>query len=178
MHMIKPRRIVTGNNNDGESEIKINTLIEPDIINGDNIFLELWNTDGNSIDNKDSIDRTKGPVILSPPKNGTKIRYFSIAPQDPSVSAEELEQMFALGFKAIGAEHERINTHKHPGMHVTQSIDYIILISGSATLILDNEEISINAGDIVVQRGTNHAWTANGDAPALFIAVLIDSSFK
>jgi quercetin dioxygenase-like cupin family protein len=63
-------------------------------------------------------------------------------------------------------------------MHVTQSIDYIILISGSATLILDNEEISLNAGDIVVQRGTNHAWTANGDTPALFVAVLIDSNFE
>ena len=83
--MIKPRRIVTGVNNNGESEIKINSIIEPDIINGDNIFLELWNTDGASIDNNDSVDRSKGPVILSPPKEGTKIRYFSIAPQDPSV---------------------------------------------------------------------------------------------
>lgn len=176
--MIRPRRIVTGNNESGESEIKINTIIEPDIINGDNIFLELWNTDGKTIDNKDSTDRTEGPVILSPPKNGSKIRYFSIAPQDPSVSAEELEQMFALGFKSIGAEHERVNTHKHPGMHVTNSIDYIILISGSATLILDNEEVSLTAGDIVIQRGTNHAWSADGDEPALFIAVLIDSNFK
>ena len=86
--------------------------------------------------------------------------------------------MFALGFKAIGAEHERVNTHKHPGMHVTNSIDYIILISGSATLILDNEEVSLTAGDIVIQRGTNHAWSADGDEPALFIAVLIDSNFK
>jgi mannose-6-phosphate isomerase-like protein (cupin superfamily) len=176
--MIKPRRIVTGNNVRGESEIKINNLIEPNIINGDNIFLELWNTDGNLINNKDSIDRTEGPVILSPPENGSKIRYFSIAPQDSSISADELEQMFAIGFKAIGAEHERINTHKHPGMHVTKSIDYIILISGNATLILDNEEVDLTAGDIVIQRGTNHAWSATGDTPALFIAVLIDSEFK
>ena len=86
--------------------------------------------------------------------------------------------MFAIGFKAIGAEHERINTHKHPGMHVTKSIDYIILISGNATLILDNEEVDLTAGDIVIQRGTNHAWSATGDTPALFIAVLIDSEFK
>ena len=176
--MIKPRRIVTGNDKNGESEIKINSIIEPDIINGDNIFLELWNTDGNVIDNTDSIDRTDGPVILSPPANGSKIRYFSIAPQDPSISTEALEEMFALGFKAIGAEHERINTHKHPGMHVTKSIDYIILISGNATLTLDNEEVLLQSGDIVIQRGTNHAWTANGDTPALFIAVLIDSEFN
>lgn len=176
--MIKPRRIVTGVDNNGESEIKINSIIEPDIINGDNIFLELWNTDGASIDNKDSEDRSKGPVILSPPKEGTKIRYFSIAPQDPSVSAEELELMFAAGFKAIGAEHERVNTTKHPGMHITQTIDYIILIKGTATLILDKEETDLVAGDVVVQRGTNHAWSATGSEPALFIAVLIDSKFR
>ena len=60
--MIKPRRIVTGNDINGESEIKINSIIEPDIINGDNIFLELWNTDGNVIDNTDSIDRTDGQL--------------------------------------------------------------------------------------------------------------------
>ena len=177
MGMIKPRRIVTGVDGNGESEIKINSIIEPDIINGDNIFLELWNTDGSSIDNKDSTDRSLGPVILSPPREGTKIRYFSIAPQDLSVSAEDLELMFAAGFKAIGAEHERVNTTKHPGIHITQTIDYIILIKGAATLILDKEEVNLVAGDIVVQRGTNHAWSASGDEPALFIAVLIDSNF-
>ena len=63
-------------------------------------------------------------------------------------------------------------------MHVTKSIDYIILISGNATLTLDNEEVLLQTGDIVIQRGTNHAWTANGDTPALFIAVLIDSKFN
>jgi|TARA_B110000914_G_scaffold210182_1_gene209129 hypothetical protein len=177
MGMIKPRRIVTGVNSNGESEIKINSIIEPDIINGNNIFLELWNTDGSSIDNKDTTDRSLGPVILSPPREGTKIRYFSIAPQDLSVSAEDLELMFAAGFKAIGAEHERVNTTKHPGMHITQTIDYIILIKGAATLILDKEEVNLVAGDVVVQRGTNHAWSASGDEPALFIAVLIDSNF-
>ena len=62
--MIKPRRIVTGVDNNGDSEIKINSIIEPDIINGDNIFLELWNTDGASIDNKDSEDRSKGLSLI------------------------------------------------------------------------------------------------------------------
>jgi quercetin dioxygenase-like cupin family protein len=63
-------------------------------------------------------------------------------------------------------------------MHITQTIDYIILIKGTATLILDKEEVDLIAGDIVVQRGTNHAWSASGSESALFIAVLIDSKFK
>ena len=46
------------------------------------------------------------------------------------------------------------------------------------SLILDKEEVDLVAGDVVVQRGTNHAWSASGKDPALFIAVLIDSEYK
>ena len=55
-------------------------------------------------------------------------------------------------------------------------IDYIILLKCDVTLILDDEEVRLKAHDVVVQRGTNHAWVNNGTEPALLIAVLIDSS--
>ena len=60
-------------------------------------------------------------------------------------------------------------------MHKTDIIDYIILLKGDVTLILDEEEVNINPFDFVVQRGTNNAWVNNGSDPALLIAVLIDS---
>ena len=60
-------------------------------------------------------------------------------------------------------------------MHKTETIDYIILLRGDVTLILDEEEIDMKPFDVVVQRGTNHAWVNNGTEPALLIAVLIDS---
>ena len=60
-------------------------------------------------------------------------------------------------------------------MHKTKTIDYIILLKGDVTLILDEEEIDMKPFDVVVQRGTNHAWVNNGTEPALLIAVLIDS---
>ena len=60
-------------------------------------------------------------------------------------------------------------------MHKTETIDYIILLKGDVTLILDEEEIDMKPFDVVVQRGTNHAWVNNGKEPALLIAVLIDS---
>ena len=44
--------------------------------------------------------------------------------------------------------------------------------------LLDNEEVDLKPFDVVVQRGTNHAWVNNGDEPALLIAVLIDSNIK
>ena len=63
-------------------------------------------------------------------------------------------------------------------MHKTETVDYIILLKGDVTLILDEEEVDLKPFDVVVQRGTNHAWVNNGTEPALLIAVLIDSDIK
>ena len=63
-------------------------------------------------------------------------------------------------------------------MHKTKTIDYIILLEGDVTLILDEDEVQLKPFNVVVQRGTNHAWVNNGTEPALLIAVLIDSEFK
>ena len=86
-----------------------------------------------------------------------------------------MQDMAADAFEKIGAGHHRIDTSKHPAMHKTETIDYIILLKGDVTLILDEEEIDMKPFDVVVQRGTNHAWVNNGTEPALLIAVLIDS---
>ena len=63
-------------------------------------------------------------------------------------------------------------------MHKTKTIDYIILLKGDVTLLLDNDEVRLKPFNVVVQRGTNHAWVNNGTEPALLIAVLIDSDLK
>jgi quercetin dioxygenase-like cupin family protein len=63
-------------------------------------------------------------------------------------------------------------------MHKTESIDYIVLLKGDVSLILDEEEVRLQPFDVVVQRGTNHAWVNHGDEPALLIAVLIDAEIK
>ena len=53
-----------------------------------------------------------------------------------------------------------------------------ILLKGDVTLLLDNDEVRLKPFNVVVQRGTNHAWVNNGNEPALLIAVLIDSDLK
>ena len=70
----------------------------------------------------------------------------------------------------------RVDTRRNAAMHETDTIDYIILLKGDVTLILDEEEVKLQPHDVVVQRGTNHAWVNNGSDPALLIAVLIDSN--
>ena len=63
-------------------------------------------------------------------------------------------------------------------MHKTETIDYIILLKGDVTLLVDNDEVDLHPHDVVIQRGTNHAWVNKGTEPALLIAVLIDSKIE
>jgi len=172
------RRIVTGHNSSGKSIISIDG--PPARLIGEDVggLFEIWNTDGNLIDTTDLVDRADIDIILSPPENGSKFRYFQINPTPEGVSMDIMQEIAADAFKRIGAAHHRIDTSKHPAMHKTNTIDYIILLKGDVTLILDEEEARLEPHDVVVQRGTNHAWVNNGDEPALLIAVLIDSDLR
>ena len=172
------RRIITGHDENGRSIISIDGPPARSIGEDVGGLFEIWNTDGNDIISSDSSDRADEDIILSPPKGGTKFRYFQIKPMAEGVSNEMMQEIAADAFEKIGASHHRIDTSKHPAMHKTETIDYIILLKGDVTLILDEEEVDLKPYDVVVQRGTNHAWTNNGNEPALLIAVLIDSEIK
>ncbi len=169
------RRIVTGHNEEGKSVITIDGPPARSIGEDVGGLFELWNTDGQDIISSDVTDRADEEIILSPPKGGTKFRYFQINPIPEGIPENVMQDMAADAFEKIGAGHHRIDTSKHPAMHKTETIDYIILLKGDVTLILDEEEIDMKPFDVVVQRGTNHAWVNNGTEPALLIAVLIDS---
>ena len=60
-------------------------------------------------------------------------------------------------------------------MHRTETIDYIIMLSGQIEMDMDDSTVKLRAGDVMVQRGTNHAWVNRGDAPARLAFVLIDA---
>ncbi|HCY04926.1 MAG TPA: cupin domain-containing protein, partial [Gammaproteobacteria bacterium] len=62
-----------------------------------------------------------------------------------------------------------------PGMHTTPTLDYGIVLQGQITLELDSESVNLNAGDIVVQRATAHAWRNNSNEPCVMVFVLISS---
>ena len=172
------RRIVTGHNDNGKSIVTIDGPPARSIGEDVGGLFELWNTDGNAIITTDVIDRADDEIILSPPSGGTKFRYFQINPLPKGVPEDMLQEIAADAFEKVGAAHHRVDTSKHPAMHKTETVDYIILLKGDVTLILDEEEVDIKPFDVVVQRGTNHAWVNNGTEPALLIAVLIDSDIK
>ena len=168
------RRIVTGHNENGKSLISIDGPPAKSIGEEAGGLYEIWNTEGSGLDSSSLKDRADIDILLSPVKGGTKFRYFQINPIPEGIPDEAIEAATAEAFEKIGAAHHRVDTSKNAAMHETDTIDYIILLKGDVTLILDEEEVKLKPHDVVVQRGTNHAWINNGTEPALLIAVLID----
>jgi quercetin dioxygenase-like cupin family protein len=62
-----------------------------------------------------------------------------------------------------------------PGMHRTETIDYVIVIEGEIEMDMDDSTVKLQAGDVMVQRGTNHAWANRSDKRARVAFVLIDA---
>ena len=60
-------------------------------------------------------------------------------------------------------------------MHRTDTVDYAVVLQGSITMLLDEEDVELSAGDVVIQNGTSHAWANRGQAPCLIAFVLIDA---
>lgn len=60
-------------------------------------------------------------------------------------------------------------------MHRTETIDYVIVIAGEIDMDMDQSTVHLQAGDVMVQRGTNHSWVNRGSAPARLAFVLIDA---
>jgi mannose-6-phosphate isomerase-like protein (cupin superfamily) len=168
--MRKLRRIVTGQNAAGRSIVELEGPPDPilEFIPGAGLF-EIWSDDaGNSFQNH------PGAASLLPVSHGAKCRWFTVLPVPQGVGAAELAAFYDSSFRAMAERDIRPDTARHPGMHRTETLDFIIVIEGRVRLILDEEECVLGPGDVVVQRATNHAWSCVGNHPALLVAVLID----
>jgi hypothetical protein len=167
------RRVITGHGADGRSRVVIDG---PPL--GDGPLLEVWSAPPGPVDSRSGADQAAGPVRLCPPDGGSKFRYFTIAPLPEGVPHEALEAAFAERFAEFGAADARVDTTRHPSMHKTRTLDYIILLRGEVRLLLDEGEVDLKPGDVVVQRGTNHGWVCTGPEPALLCAILIDAEIR
>jgi quercetin dioxygenase-like cupin family protein len=175
MQMKELRRVVTGIDASGKSYVAIDGPGASVVEEGGAGLSEVWVTDATPADNAAKGDAAKRALRLEPPADGSVFRFFALAPENKALSARELEERTAAMFTAIGAAHCRVDTKRHPSMHTTRTIDYVILLAGRVTLLLDQGEVDLKPFDVVVQRGTNHGWVNRGTEPALFAAVLIDA---
>jgi len=66
---------------------------------------------------------------------------------------------------------------RHPFMHRTETLDYAVVLEGVITMLLDDCEVQLKAGDVVIQRGTNHAWSNRSGKPVRMLYMLIDGQY-
>jgi quercetin dioxygenase-like cupin family protein len=181
MALYKGRRIVTGHDAQGRSIVLSDEApanIVPNPADPDRGHINFWRTDRTPANNAAFIDPMAGPPCpLPPPKGGTMFRFFQIAPERNEAGLSTAERNTRMGqmFAAAGAAHARVDTARHPSMHKTDSVDYIVLLEGEVTALLDVGEVRMRPFDVLIQRGTNHGWVNHGSGPALLVAVLVDA---
>jgi hypothetical protein len=167
------RRIVTGDDAQGRSRIvedapaqAVRTVAERPGYRSVN----LWRTVGMPmpIGAPDDIEQHKG---ILPPKGGTILRIIDFPPEpdDPADRERRIKATFTGMYK--DATHDG---RKHPGMHLTDTVDYAIVLEGEIWSVMDEGETLMKAGDVLIQRGTNHAWANRSRKTARICFVLMD----
>jgi len=170
------RRVVTGHDERGRAII---------VSDGDarevpiaavpgTVFHEIWSTDGSRMP-ADGPDPALGAFALEPPSGGSRVRVVDIPPD--TVQATLSPDEAAAAFAEVGAAHAggAAADAPHPLMHRTQTVDYGIVLEGEVWLVVDDGEVRLGPGDVVVQRGTNHAWSNRTNAVARMAFVLLDA---
>lgn len=138
-------------------------------------IVELWRSSDVPASLTEDGGKVSGGVRLEPDAGGVVFRLFEVPPQDPKLSKADAEAKASGEFASAGAEHCRVDTSRNPMMHTTRTIDYVVVLSGRVTLLLDEGEVELNPFDSIVQRGTNHYWLNYDDKPALLMGVLLDA---
>jgi len=132
---------------------------------------DLWETKGAPASNAGESDAASRPVHLEPPKNGTILRIVEFPPDSAWRNRTDGKD----GFKSIGAGHAQDRHSADPMMHTTSTVDYIIVLKGEIYAILETGEKLLRAGDVLVQRGTNHSWSVRTSEPCIVAAVLVSA---
>ena len=179
------RRVVTGHDAEGRAVIQEDGAAPRVVRIGGEIgplFHEIWNTR----ETPARIDRASGEppeagISLAPPRSGTRIRVLDIPPEDArlaAMSAEEAKAHFAEVGAGEASSYSDDGRSRHHLMHRTETVDYGIVLEGEVTLILDVGETIVRAGDIVIQRGTNHGWANRSGRNCRIAFILIDGRYE
>jgi len=169
------RRVVTEDDAQGRSRIvedRPATSIRTVAARPGYRAVNVWRTEESParIAAKDTTGSHQG---ILPPKNGNILRIIDFPPE-PADKAK-LKEMLDSTFGGIyhDAAHDK-RPGVHPGMHRTETVDYAIVLEGEIYAVMDEGETLLRAGDVLIQRGTNHAWANRSDKTARIAFVLID----
>jgi mannose-6-phosphate isomerase-like protein (cupin superfamily) len=165
------RRIVTGHDASGKAVVlqdspTPNVKVRPV---GGFVSHLVWVTDESPADIAGTADRSLREIGTAPPANGTVFRVVDFPPEGGKVHDRDAM------LQAMGLKDETHGGARHAFMHRTKSVDYALVLSGEIDMLLDDSEVHMKAGDVMVQQGTNHAWVNRGTEVCRIAFVLVDA---
>ena len=170
------RRVVTGHDASGRAVVVMNGIAPNVKVRAGAGFVHslLWVTDETPADISGSADRAAREIGVAPPPRGSILRMVDFTPVTPEAEAIDNEALA----HAMGASKQTGSGAKarHSYMHRTRTIDYAIVLEGEIDMLLDDCEVHLKAGEVVVQQGTNHAWVNRGSRTCRMAFVLIDAN--
>lgn len=165
------RRIVTRLDSTGKAVVLLDDAIALEASPPRHPVGDLWVTTRAPAE-LSSTDRRGAATGIQPPPNGNIFRIVAFPPVTPEIERQSLDTMM----KVIGPNAPaKGRPPKHPLMHRTRSVDYAIILSGEIDLMLDDSQVHLKSGDVIVQQATNHAWINRGKEPCRIAFVLLDS---
>lgn len=174
------RRVVTGHNAEGKAVFVSDEAVAPvtlALLPGYEFHL-LWGADS-TVTFPDDGERPASKGYF-PPIGGFRFGIFTIPPDGGAGPPAdlEIEAAHAEFREKLPGLSERLEPD-NPGMHTSSTIDYGIVLSGEATLELDDgSKLSLGAGDTYVQNGTRHRWSNRGAVPAVIAVTLVGADHR
>jgi len=176
------RRVVTGHDQDGKAIVISDgpaPFVHVNPTDPEWYSTDIWRTGETPARIVSAApEATLGPRRQMPGKRGTVLRINHFPPEPEAVRRMTPEDS-RRAFAALGNEKAATfgRGGRHPLMHRTETIDYALVLSGEITMVMDDRDVALKAGDVVIQCGTNHAWSNRSGAPAVVAFVLIDGEF-
>lgn len=176
------RRVVTGHDAHGKAVVITDgpaPMVHVNRHHPDWVSSDIWRTAETPAHIEANFhETTNGARRQLPHTGGTVLRINHFPPEPASVRAMSVDDA-KKAFAALGNVEASTfaQNGRHPMMHRTETIDYAIVLFGEMTMLLDDSEVILKAGDVLVQCGTNHAWSNRSDAPAAIAFVLIDGKY-
>ncbi len=180
----KMRRVITGHDASGRAVILEDSeapVVKTDPNRPGYAMTQLWIADTVPVPLGNHDDPTQRPITLSPPANGSVIRIVDFPPASmelTSADAESARKAFAMYGQDEALTQHAARPRRHPFMHRTETLDYAVVLEGEITMLLDDSEVHLKAGDILIQRGTHHAWTNRSEHTCRMLFVLLDGKFE
>jgi mannose-6-phosphate isomerase-like protein (cupin superfamily) len=173
MELKATRRIVTGHDANGKAVVLFDAPVKPiQRSAGGNGMTLLWVTSEAPVDAAQPADRAQIKVGVPPPDNGTIFRIVDFAPT-PTGGYGAVDHHDIL--RSMGIDPATQGYGRHANTHRTRTVDYALVLEGEIDMLLDDSEIRVKAGDVLVQQATNHAWVNNSGKPCRIAFILIDS---